>query len=819
MRSRGCLALALLLAFPAMAHAQVVRGRLVDQASGRPLEGAMIVLTGPGGDVASVLSDALGRFSVRAPEAGTFALRADRIGHASTTLEPFPLGVGDTLEVRMAALVSPVALEGLEVSGERRCAVLPEAGRAVAAVWGEARKALAAAALTQAGEVYQYRTVSFVRELDERGRRIVSEQRQVGRSYLRRPFESLPPERLVEEGFMRPDPAGDLYYAPDAAVLLSDAFLDTHCLNLTQGQGDAQGMLGVRFEPLEGRTKPDIRGIVWLEPASGELRWVDYVYENIDPALRSDAVGGRVAFRGLPDGTWIVTEWRIRMPTAATRPDFRGGRQIVLAGLREVGSEVVLVRDRSGSTILEAEHATLTGVVLDVTGQAPLAGARVALAGTPTTAMTDSAGSFRIVGLSEGVYGVTFAFPGLPAIEGIPEPTEVSLTRGSVTSVRLTAPPLAAALDRACGAAERPDGSTALAGRVLDGDSGAPLPDAVVRVQWTDHRFRGTAVQRGREAAVQALLGSMDDGFQVEVDPQGRYLVCGVPADHPLRVEAESEGLVSERFEVRVPPGTSLLEQDVAVLASGSGAIRGIVIAMDDQGPLEGARILLEDVAARMSDAGGRFAFEDVPQGRHVLRAEALGRRALVDTVRVRPGQELRLELRLPPEAMQLEGLTVEVLSRSEREARADPFTGASLDRLTPVEMDALRTRVRDLVSVVQRMGSPRIRITESGPQGFPIGFCIRWSRQIPSIAQQQGGGGCPSMLIVVDGIPVGGGPQDAAGGQHRLPASGLALTLGPEDIEAVSVLSPVQAQFRFGIDGGNGALVIETRRGRRDLS
>lgn len=819
MKDRTWVLLALVLLGPAAAHGQVVRGELVEGDSGRPLEGAMIVLQGPHGDVASVLSDALGGFLVRAPEPGAYTLRADRIGHTSTIRGPFILTPGDTLDVRMVAAVSPIVLEGLEVSGERRCAVLPEAGRAVATVWGEARKALAAAAFTETSEVYQYRTVRFVRDLDERGRRVLSEQRQVGHSYQRRPFESLPAERLVDSGFVRPDPDGDLYFAPDASVLLSDAFLDTHCLNLTRGGDEAGRLLGIRFEPLEGRTQPDILGTVWLDPASGELRRVDYVYENIDPALRSDAVGGHVAFQGLPDGTWIVTEWRIRMPTASRAPDFRGGRQLVLAGIREVGGEVAQVRDRSGTTILEAERATLSGIVLDDTGQEPVAGARVSLVGTHTTALTDSAGAFRIGGLPEGVYVVTFAVPGLPALDGVPAPVEVSLTRGSVTSVRLTAPPIATVLDAACGGAERPEGSAVLTGAVRDHDTGAPLAGAAVRVTWTDHRFRGTRVQRGRQAEVSALLGSADDGLLTDADASGRYLVCGVPSDHLLRLEAEAGELVSETLELRIPEGAVVVQRDLSITASGTGSLQGIVIGMDDLGPLEGARVHLENVGAAVSDADGRFAFEDVPQGRHALRAEALGRRGVVDTVRIRPDRPLRLEVRLPPDAMELQGLTVEVFSRAGLAERADPFTGTALDRLTPVEMDALRRRVRGIVDVVQRMGSPRIRITESGPQGFPVGFCIRWSRQIPSIMRQQRGGGCPSMLIVVDGRPVGGGPQDDGGSRHRLPASGLALTMGPDDIESVSVLSPVQAQFRFGIDGGNGALVIETRNGGRDES
>ena len=127
---------------------------------------------------------------------------------------------------------------------------------------------------------------------------------------------------------------------------------------------------------------------------------------------------------------------------------------------------------------------------------------------------------------------------------------------------------------------------------------------------------------------------------------------------------------------------------------------------------------------------------------------------------------------------------------------------------ITPEEMDALRTKTYNIVDVIRQMGSPRIRITESGPWGFPLGFCMTWARRRPSVRHEQEGGGCQSMLIVLDGLPIQGGPQ--------LPASSIVLEMDPEEIESVQVLSPIQAEFRYGIDGGNGALVIETRRGGR---
>jgi hypothetical protein len=151
----------LLLAFPVHLAGQVVRGQLLNGETGLPLEGAMMILLKGEEEAAMVLTNAAGRFIVRAPAPGSFTVRADRIGHESTLSEPFSLAAGDTVDLRMVAEVRAIELEGLEVSGEARCDIRPEAGRAVAMVWEEARKALSAAALTEEEGLYRYRIIRF----------------------------------------------------------------------------------------------------------------------------------------------------------------------------------------------------------------------------------------------------------------------------------------------------------------------------------------------------------------------------------------------------------------------------------------------------------------------------------------------------------------------------------------------------------------------------------------------------------------------------------------------------------------------------------
>ena len=164
----------------------------------------------------------------------------------------------------------------------------------------------------------------------------------------------------------------------------------------------------------------------------------------------------------------------------------------------------------------------------------------------------------------------------------------------------------------------------------------------------------------------------------------------------------------------------------------------------------------------------------------------------------------------------------MEVLSQREMAFRQEGFSGGRLDVLTPEEIDEVRHRVTDIVDLIRTMGSPRIRITEETSHGFPMGFCIHWTRRETSVeagrqraaaaGAQGGGGNCQSMLVVLDGMPV----QDVGGSGPTIPATDFLLDLSPEEIESIRVLSPVQARFQYGVRGERGALIVEIRRGWR---
>ncbi len=582
MRLLWCPALAVLEAAllaigPRPLVAQVVRGLLVEEGTGSALEGAMVnLLDQADRTVVGALTGTDGRFSVLAPSPGSYRLRADRIGHASTFSPEFLLVIGDTLDLQLAAQVQPVKLAEIVVEGSGRCEVRPEEGVATARVWEEARKALAAAAWTEERGIYRYRVLQYERDLDESGTRVEREERRVRQAYLRTPFRSLPAEELMEGGFMIRDAGGYLFYGPDADVLLSDQFLDTHCLRLRDGTGEAEGLIGLAFEPVSGRRVSEIEGTLWLDPQTAELQWLEYRYRNLGLGIRSDQIGGHVSFSDLPNGTWIVRDWWIRMPVLAQVMNYATRhREVVLEGMREEGGRVVQVMERGSRIVLQSTLGTLAGAVLDSWNGEPVPDALVAVEGTGLQMRTGPDGTFRFDGLDERIYTVSFTHASLDSLSFRPPGTEAQVLLGEVANVRLVMPTPVEIARTLCPDEERPPGTAVLAGTVRD-SSGKPLGGTALRITWTEWRDvrPGAPSAPGRRlgarpGAARPLFLSGDHlGYEVIADQDGRYLLCAVPVDHPLEARLERNDVVAVEA-IRIPADRVVHGWDV-ILTPGS---------------------------------------------------------------------------------------------------------------------------------------------------------------------------------------------------------------------------------------------------------
>lgn len=114
----ACAALALSLA-PLPLGAQTIVGRVLDEANNDPVEGVVVKLVDRDGDeMARVMTDTGGAFTLAPPEAGEYILVAERFGYVDTRSPLLALVVEGDASLELMISPAPIGLEGLEVSVE-----------------------------------------------------------------------------------------------------------------------------------------------------------------------------------------------------------------------------------------------------------------------------------------------------------------------------------------------------------------------------------------------------------------------------------------------------------------------------------------------------------------------------------------------------------------------------------------------------------------------------------------------------------------------------------------------------------------------------
>ena len=519
---------------------QVVRGTVVEEGSGAPIQGAMVILMGYDGQVVRrVLTDEDGTFVTNATRPGAHTIRVDRIGYESLTTPSFDVPI-DGIFQRIEVPIHPVELVGLDVEGSRRCQVRADQGRATARVWEEARKALQAAAWTLSSGGYHYTLLQFERNLDPDGHRIVSEKRSFTRSTAQAPYVSAPIEELTSKGFIRQNEDGTAtYFAPDAEAFLSDAFLDAHCMRL---QGVRDGMVALAFQPIDGRRLPDIKGTLWIEAGSAALRRLEFQYVNRPQPHDRGTANGHVTFGSLPNGAWVVRDWSLRLPLLGMRADHR---RIYVLGYVVQGGTVWRVTRPDGTIVLEAAAATLSGTVVDSLEAGPVAGGRVRSAEDPegTGIRLGEDGSFLLAGLPPGTQTLEVRHPSLDTLGLGPATFPIDVTEGEVSKARLRLPGVGEMVRAACADDELGRKGAAILGRVVDG--AGPAPGAVVRVRLRGSgpvafslAARAAPILPDREGPVWSTDPREAGWVTTTLDGRGIFLLCGVSGGARLLVQA-----------------------------------------------------------------------------------------------------------------------------------------------------------------------------------------------------------------------------------------------------------------------------------------
>jgi len=638
---RICRAAFALIVVPIVARAQSVDLRLTEEALGRPVAGAIVRLMAGASVVAQGLTSEAGRIVLRAPAPGTYQLKADRIGWKGLLTEPFALGAGATLRRELVMPGIRRELPTILVRGRSRCYPGGQGGPLAAALWEEIRNALTANVLTQREQAVPLHVRQFVREVNL-GRRIL--RQWTYRSTITRgnAFVSVAPAELAEIGFVHTVGDSVEYAAPDAALLLSDEFVGTHCFRVVGGDS---GLVGLAFEPIPGRKVPDVNGTMWVDRGTSELRYLEYDYTGLPNLLERARLGGRVQFERLPVGAWIVSYWHIRMPTLdSTMVRGTGNTQqavMRLVGFRDQGGRAEVSMNPFGTV----DRAILIGMIYDSLTGGGLADAVVRVEGTHDSVLTDGTGRFELAVRASGDQTVVSVHPKLGLLRDLPR-RPVLLSLSDTTNVSFATPSLQTFVRAYCGP---PRGRAGVVGLAFGPDS-VPAAGVDIRARW--------------------LTANGWKQVQARSIPRGAFALCDLAsgATVPIRLHQGNLALAEERL--RLEPGewkwVDLRASPAPVTFAEEGGPQGDrvlagVVRDDSTGrPVAGVEVVLEgtDKQAVTNDIG-RYAMNDAPTGVHTLLFRSIGYRSVRLGVSLVEADTMWADVRLVQEGVVLDSIVV----------------------------------------------------------------------------------------------------------------------------------------------------------------
>jgi hypothetical protein len=491
-----------------------LRVRILDETTRDPVAGALIAALGSNGVPGpAVLTSAEGYAVVPVRGSASPRLLVRRIGFVPDTTAAIspPADVSSIIDV--VARARRVTLSTVEVVTAPPCTAQAASPSASAdAAWTQVRTALEASMATRDQRLVATSALTVERGLDPDGTLRYVDTTGRGRSG-ERPFVSPAPAMLERSGyFKRHDDGSEEFFAPDERVLLSDGFTRLHCVTLARDvRRDSSGtQLALAFAPREGNPRPEIRGLIWIDSATSELRRVQFEYLHVPLAAAVDSLGGSVSFQHLASGAWIVSEWALRMPRMGMASSATAYN--AFTGYIEVGGSARVVRELAIPAATVARG--IIGLVFDSLTNRPLAGAHVHLADPARDAIADSLGVFHFDSLAPGVHTVWADHPALDAVGLYTLATRTDLTPRATTRLTLAVPSFATLWHRACGTAAVPSTNGLLFGQV---SNPAALPSgptaargALVNATWTS----------GRRS--------------IQPDSTGSYVACGMPSEEKI---------------------------------------------------------------------------------------------------------------------------------------------------------------------------------------------------------------------------------------------------------------------------------------------
>jgi hypothetical protein len=512
----------------------------------RPVTGVVVALVdATSREVARALTNEQGEYRLVAPRSGAYRLRTLRIGYQSLVTEPIALTVGADVTRQLAVSTLVFSLDTVRAVGRNACKVVAgDSTSVVAAIWDQVRSALIATQLTLNTRAIQSTSISYNRMLDIRSRRIGSQMMDVRTAFVTQPWRSISANALRTGGYVYTAPdSARVYHSPDLSVLLSEEFIEDHCLRIAKDSDDRR--LGIEFEPTPARRNtPEIRGILWLDRRTNELQEMEHRYINRVRLDEERLAGGEMGFTRMRNGMWAISRWNIHMPVQVAVPVYSPTmtllrHEVRLDSLKVTGGELVMAvtTGTRRDTIWMRPPLNLRGTVLDSLSGAPVRNAIVSLAGTIQVDTTDNAGRFTIASVLPGRYLLSVTTPSLDSLNTVDQRSILFADSSVTLTVRVpNATMIAGSICGRDNTASRL-GAGILLGSVVRRDS-TPVANASIAAQWNEITITGSAAtNRTREA-------------QTRTDGRGVFRICGLPTGTSYTVFAKADS--SEASPLRV---------------------------------------------------------------------------------------------------------------------------------------------------------------------------------------------------------------------------------------------------------------------------
>lgn len=344
-------------------------------------------------------------------------------------------------------------------------------------------------------------------------------------------------------------------------------------------------------------------------------------------------------------------------------------------------------------------NSRIVGVIADSVDGAPLQGADVIVSGVAQPVKTDSLGRFIVDSLPPGTYQVGVFHPLLESL-GITLATRpFVIGPDSAGVVNLSVPSVPTLVRRYCSDGPSQSTPSAIAGRVLDPDSDAPISGAKVSLAWSD-------------VAVSKVTGVVRTPHELsaETNEMGFFKICGLPSDLDGTLQASRGDITTPEIPITLN-GALLGFQSLSIPqpagARSTGIVMGRVLSPSGK-PVPSARIEIPaaGVSTQTRDDGS-FRLGGVASGTQMLVARSLSFSTAAEPINVSAREPVDITLTLGDKVTSLDPVLVTArrdyaLDKSGFTARKRAggghfFTREDIDRRDP---NSITDMVKNLPSV-----------------------------------------------------------------------------------------------------------------------